>query len=400
MSNLYKKNLQSIVSYFNVSKACTSCLGLELEHFLAYDDMSPAPYFGEHGVLEVMNELKPHFKNLYYVDGSFLGMYNDDYSISLEPAAQFEISVSPHTTINAIKKAYDDFLSILQPILDNNGLHLETYGYRPSGSAHELPLIPKKRYEYMDRYFKTSGSCGINMMRGTASTQVSIDFINEWDFVRKYRFAYMLMPALKLITDNTSIFENEKNNTPLKRTYIWRNTDNDRCEPPVDLFDEGFGFASYAKYLMNVPLICMPDGESLSYVGDKTGAELFENRLLTTNDIEHIMSMVFPDVRLKRYIEIRGADSLPIDLALGYTALIKALFYSCGTIDKYLREYKVTRCDIIAAEDSLMAHGKNGFIYGVPADRFIHILFDDAADNLSGGELPYLNNLRAFYESK
>ena len=400
MSTLYKENLQAIISYFNVPKACASCLGLELEHFLAYDDMSPAPYFGEHGVLEVMNELKPHFNKLYYVDGSFLGMYNDEYSISLEPSAQFEISVSPYTTIESIKKTYNDFLRLVQPALDKNGLHIETFGYRPAGSVQNLPLIPKKRYEYMDRFFKTSGSCGINMMRGTASTQVSIDFVNEWDFVRKYRFAYLIMPALKFITDNTPVFENNKNTTPLKRTYIWRNTDDSRCEPPADIFDDAFGFSSYADYLMNVPLICIPDGKSLSYVGDKTAAEIFRDKPLSSADIEHIMSMVFPDVRLKRYIEIRGADALPIEQALGYTALIKALFYSCGTIDKYLREYKIMRSDIIASEDSLMAHGKNGFIYGVPADDFIHILFNDAAGNISDSELPYLNCLKAFYETK
>ncbi len=238
------------------------------------------------------------------------------------------------------------------------------------------------------------------MMRGTASTQVSIDFEDESDFVRKYRFAYLIMPAIKLITDNTPVFENAKNTVPLKRTYIWRNTDTARCEPPADLFDEGFGFASYANYLMNVPLICMPENGSMTYVGDKTAAELFKDKELSNADIEHIMSMVFPDVRLKRYIEIRGADSMPIDAALGYVALIKALFYSHETIDRYLCKYNIKRSDIIDSEDSLMSYGRNGFIYGVPADDFIQTLFSNAADNLSGDKLTYLNNLKAFYETK
>jgi glutamate--cysteine ligase len=400
MNTIYNKNIDSIISYFDVPKTCTSCLGLELEHFPVYGDESPAPYFGDRGVLEVLNGLKPYFEDLYYVDGALLGMYNDEYSISLEPSAQFEISVTPKTTVREIEKIYSGFQNLVAPILKKNGLRLETLGYRPKGSVYDLELIPKKRYEYMDRYFKTSGTCGINMMRGTASTQVSIDFVNEWDFVRKYRFAYLIMPAIKLICDNTPVFEDKKNDTPLKRTYIWRNTDKARCEAPSGVFEKGFGFASYAEYLMNVPLIFIMENGTAKYVGDQTAAQLFENKLLAKEDIEHITSMVFPDVRLKRYIEIRGADSLPIELALGYTALIKALFYSCGTIESYLDEYKIHYSHILAAENSLMKNGKSGKIYGVPADEFIKSLFACARNNISGGELHYIETLEEFYNSR
>lgn len=400
MDTFYDKNINSIIAYFDVPKTCTSCLGLELEHFLVFDDKSSAAYHGEHGVLKVLNELRSSFTGLYYADGDLLGMYNDKYSISLEPASQFEISVTPHTQIRSIEKTYADFIGTVTPVLKKNGLHIETLGYRPAGSVYDLPLIPKKRYEYMDRYFKTSGTCGINMMRGTASTQVSIDFFSEWDFVRKYRFAYLLMPALKLICDNAPVFEGRKNNTPLKRTEIWRNTDKDRCTPPADLFGETFGFASYARYLMNVPLIFIPENGVPVYVGNRSASQIFENRTLSPSDIEHITSMVFPDVRLKRYIEIRGADSLPIEQALGYTALIKALFYSCGTIEKYLKAYDITYKDIIEAEDSLIACGKNGRIYGVPADDFVLELFSHALNNISDSEIHYLDSLKKFYEAK
>ena len=400
MDTLYDKNIHSIIDYFDVPKTCTSCLGLELEHFLVFDDESSATYHGEHGVLEVLNELKPYFNDLYYADGDLLGMYNDKYSISLEPASQFEISVTPHTRIKSIEKIYSDFIETITPVLRKNGLHIETLGYRPAGSVYDLPLIPKKRYEYMDRYFKTSGINGINMMRGTASTQVSIDFFSEWDFVRKYRFAYLLMPALKLICDNTPVFEGSKNSTPLKRTDIWRNTDNDRCRPPADLFDDTFGFASYAQYLINVPLIFIPENGVPIYVGEKTAAQIFADKKLSSADIEHITSMVFPDVRLKRYIEIRGADSLPIAQALGYVTLIKALFYSCGTIEKYLDAYKINYEDIIESENSLISDGKNGRIYNVPADDFIQELFRCARSNISADERHYLDSLKTFYEAK
>jgi glutamate--cysteine ligase len=400
MDTTYEKNINLIISYFDVPKTCTSCLGLELEHFPVFEDGKPALYSGRYGILEVLEELKPYFKEPYYVDGVLLGMNNDEYSISLEPSAQFEISITPKTKVSDIEKIYDSFTALTDPVFKKNGIHLETLGYRPSGSVYSLPLIPKKRYEYMDRYFKTSGTCGINMMRGTASTQVSIDFAGEWDFVRKYRFAYLLMPALKLICDNTPVFEDQKNNVPLKRTFIWRNTDKARCDIPPGLFDAGFGFKTYAEYLLNVPLIFIPENGSFVYTGNKTAAQLFESKPLSLPDIEHIASMVFPDVRLKRYIEIRGADSLPKEKALGYAALIKALFYSCGTIEDYLGEFKITGRDIYEAEDSLMSGGKKGEIYSVPADSFINSLFKCAKANISNDERHYIEDLEAFYESK
>lgn len=400
MENFYDKNKELLTEHFeNASKANAKCLGIELEHFLLYDDDTPADYYGEHGVLEVLKELTPFMKAPYYVDDVLLGLYAEGYSISLEPASQFEISVMPQCcSIDRIEKIYADFRALADPILRKHGLRLETLGYRPKGRAADLPLIPKKRYEYMDRYFKTSGEFGLNMMRGTASTQVSIDYTNEADFVKKYRLAYILMPALKLICDNTPLFEDGKNKIPLRRTLIWRGTDPDRCSPPADLFDEGFGFTSYADYLMNVPLIFVPKDGRTEYVGNKSAAVLYKDRLFDDSDIDHVLSMVFPDVRLKSYVEIRGADSLPIKEALGYTALIKALFYYEDNLQKYLNNFGNIRIqDITAAEDSIINNGYAGEIYGISADEFISGLFADADAVLSEIDRTYLKNLSDFY---
>lgn len=398
---MYFKNRKLLTEYFKSSaKQKAECLGLELEHFALFNDKSSAEYMGQHGIKEILTELMPCFENMQYRDGSLIGMYNKEYAISLEPASQFEISITPQTDINEIGKIYEHFLKTIGPAFKANGLHLETFGYRPRGSVYDLPLIPKKRYEYMDRYFKTSGTCGINMMRGTASAQISIDFTSESDFISKYRFAYLIMPAIKLICDNTPIFENKPNSKHLIRTYIWRNTDPDRCSPPADLFEDSFGFESYANFLMNVPLILLPHDGKTDYVGNKTAVELFADKELTQDDIAHIMSMVFPDVRLKSYIEIRGADSMPIQECLGYAALIKGLFYSDNTVKTYLNKYKINRQDIILSENSLIKSGKSGKIYDVNANDFIEELFDNAAKNISKDELKHLHTLKDFYEAQ
>ena len=149
-------------------------------------------------------EIREHFPHSYCVEGWLLGLYNDDYSISLEPAGQLEISIAPRESLDAIRKIYQSFLHLLHPFLESRDCCLATFGYQPVSRVDQLPLIPKKRYEFMDHYFQTSGSCGRHMMRGTASTQVSIDYCSEEDFRSKYRAACLLMPALKLLDSYAS----------------------------------------------------------------------------------------------------------------------------------------------------------------------------------------------------
>ncbi len=401
MNSYYEKNKQLLISFFAASSKHKELrLGLELEHFVVFNNDKSTAYFGEHGVLQLLNELSVHFPSLYYIDDVLLGMYNDSYSITLEPSSQLEISIAPQASPSKIEKIYADFQSLAAPVLKKHGLFLKTLGYRPAGRADELPLIPKKRYEYMDAYFKKSGSCGMNMMRGTASTQLSIDYTSEADFVRKYRLAYILMPALKLICDNTPVYENVPNALPLIRTHIWRNTDSARCRPPADLFKPGFGFASYADYILNMPLILIAKNNAFKYVGEKNAATLYGTSELTSDELSHILSMAFPDVRLKGYIEIRGADALPVSAALGYAALIGSVFYSKSSTDYYLSKYNIDICDITAAEDSLMQYGRKGLIYDTRADAFINELFQHAYLSCPADEIRHLDALRKFYEKK
>ncbi len=387
MDTTYTKNRAALVEYFSSSaNPDTKRIGLELEHFLLHLDGTPVSYSEKFGVKDFLTELAEHFENLYYVDGQLMGMYNDDYSITLEPSAQLEISVMPRCRISQIEEIYDSFSALLSPYLSKYGFSLVNFGYHPTGRVSELELIPKKRYEYMDAYFKKSGSHGINMMRGTASTQISIDYEDEKDFVKKYRLAYLLGPAFKYICDNTPVYEGKENHTPLKRTYIWRNTDKARCSPPPDLFSKNFGFSSYAEYLLGVaPIFIFKDGKAI-YTGKKTAASLYSDLLMSKADITHLLSMVFPDVRLKGYIEIRGADSLPKKATLGYAALVKAILYSPEVVEGYLDKYPITLDDITAAEDALSEHGLSASIYGVGAKTFIDGIFCDAKEHLQDDE--------------
>ena len=249
----------------------------------------------------------------------------------------------------------------------------------------------------MDTYVRTSGTCGRNMMRGTAATQVSIDYCCEEDFRRKYRGAYLLMPALKLLTDNTPVFEGAPYPDNLARTYIWEHVDPARCGRIPGIFSPDFGFHTYAEYLWNLPLIFLPSPQGAVYTGSRTTAELYGSRALTQEDIEHILSMTFLDVRLKHYVEIRGADSMPFEYVMAYLALIKGLFFDPAVLEQLLAQYPISEEDLGRAERSLQKHGLDGQLYGEPAADFLEKLLELAGKHLEDSEqiylLPFRRNL-------
>lgn len=253
-------------------------------------------------------------------------------------------------------------------------MRLETCGYQPYAKAAELPLIPKRRYEYMDAYFKHTETMGIRMMRGSASTQVSIDYLNEQDFVKKFQLAQMLSPVLALLTENTAVIDGIPVKKHIPRTEIWNHVDKKRCGIVPGSMSEEFSFYTYAEYVYHVPLIFARDHGIIMPTGEWSAAEYYRGRLMTEEEIEHMLSMVFPDVRLKNYIEIRMADSLPKEEAFAYTALIRDIFYG-GNISK-IRRYlgNPTEEEIAQAKENIISYGEEGMVYGRKAGEIFAYL--------------------------
>lgn len=186
----------------------------------------------------------------------------------------------------------------------------------------------------MDDYFRSLGTHGERMMRGSASTQVSVDYADETDAVRKMRVAQALAVVFASLTDNVSSFEAGRPE-PLSHIALWRDVDDARCGCVPGLFGKGFGFASYAKWLLGVcpifvtrPSLADLQGPALRGVAGLDAAQAYGDALMGAADIEHLLSMVWPDVRLKRFVEIRPADALPERSMAAYAALIKGLFSS------------------------------------------------------------------------
>lgn len=387
------KQVESLVSFFEAGCKTSEQfnMGVEIEHIpVDIRTGEAASFYGEDGVETVLSEYNNFMPGEMVIHNRYLlGLTYRDYNITLEPAAQFEISLKPCSEVGEIKYIYEQFRALADMYFKKHGLKLLNIGYQPVSHVSDLKLIPKERYEYMNDFFLTSGTRGMNMMRGTASTQVSVDYTSEKDFVRKFRLAYILGPAFRILTDNVPVFEGSPAESHLMRTQIWNNVDPARCGIIPGIEREGFGFKAYGSWLLSMPLILKTTGDKSVCTGNKTAGEVYADSDITPEDAAHIASMAFPDVRLKQFIEIRMADSLPCDLICAYAALIKGIFSSNASISELIEKYPIDPEAIKASDASLMEKGFAGEIYGRGAIDFCRELISLASENL-GDESKYL----------
>lgn len=407
-----EQNLEIIANYFaQGAQARPAKLGVEVEHFVVFaGSFADVPYESKDGrlgvrqVLEYLAQFYP--EKSYGADGDLIGLGSEKGTVTLEPASQLEVSIAPYETVLEIERAYREFRGYVDPYLAEHGALLVPAGYHPHDKAFDLELIPKQRYRFMDDYFVNHiHTHGERMMRASASTQVSVDFSSEADAVRKLRVAQALAPILAALTDNTPVFEGEPTDMPLERLNLWRNVDNARCGSVPGLFSEGWGFKDYAAWLLRVspifvtrPAVDDPTGDSLRPFYDTPAAEAYGDALMSTADVEHLMSMVWPDVRLKHFVEIRPADSLPLPKILAYTALIKGLFYSEDSLRAIEGAFGVAGgvwplddSSTDAALAAIREQGSAAVIYGKTLSAWERFVVDTARSALASDEQSYLD---------
>ena len=401
-----------IQKYIEEGRTSSENLGLEIEHF-AVDKKGNQIGFEE--VVALIEEIASKIDaDIITQDGHSVGYSVDEYAITLEPSCQIEISIKPMSDISKIKKVYDDFRTLWDEPLKLRGYELVTKGNLPlveSGeiAPDEIPLSDKKRYHYMDRYFKESGRFGRYMMRASASTQVSVDYGSEEDLVLKLRVLEKISPVLMMMMESKSYPDSKENNTPFKphllRIQQWDDLDPDRTGFFPHSFDDDFGYRSIAWTVYNTPLILLTNEKGTMYVGSKSAADLVEDGTIAEAEldednrralIEHFMSMEFFHFRIKKYIEIRIADSVPIDKALGYVALLKGIVYSednLGAIDKELSD--IDNIDLInEAISKIEDDGFDAVIYHNKTVKFWADYLTNLANNsLSESDKEYLSNV-------
>ncbi|WP_454946504.1 glutamate-cysteine ligase family protein [Cryptobacterium curtum] len=382
-------------------------LGVEVEHFVVTDpDKRPVFYEPRDGKLGVRDVLEYLAQWYPVVDrnsaGEVLALRSDEASITIEPAAQLEISIAPLARVDQVKSAYEHFRRVLDPFLHEHACQLLGLGYHPTTQALDMELIPKQRYRFMDEHFHHIGTHGERMMRASASTQVSVDFTSEVDAVEKFRVALALGPILAYICDNAPVFEGKPNTIPLARLNLWRDVDNARCGIIPGAFDDGWDFGSYADYLLGASPIFVTQPE-VRAVGETLARDAYGDRLMDQSDIEHLISMFWPDVRLKQFVEIRPADSMPADCIYGYAALIKGIFYaqeSLQTIEEVLGVHEgiwpLHDDSVDSALRAIRAEGRQACVYGHLVTTWIDLLFEVAEQVLDTEERPCLAPLKRF----
>ena len=341
--------LKGIKDYIKSGETTKERLGLEIEHFVVDERGLP---IGFDLMTKLLKEVAKKLNaEIDYTDGYVVGYSNEEYVITLEPACQLEISISPRVSLASVERIYKEFTELWEPILYENGYHFVVKGNLPlvelgAITPDKIPLSPKKRYEYMDRYFEDTGKCGKYMMRSTAATQISVDYRDEKDLTRKLVVLEKISPILMIMFENkkryNSIIKGVIDKPHLFRTQIWDNVDPDRTGFLPGSLDDDFGYERIAEVIYNLPLILLTDEGNTTYVGRKSAKKLIEESIIVEDDIdedrsislmEHFLSMSFYHFRVKKYIEIRVVDSLPIDRALGFAAVIKGMVYSDKNID-------------------------------------------------------------------
>ena len=413
-----QENKQALVAYFTEGAKGDKplgALGVEVEHFVVTAEGEyPVSYAGrsegEFGVRDVLAHLADAYpQHTYGLEGDLIGLASDEASITLEPAAQLEISIAPYSSISRILRVYNEFRAKVDPFLAEHGCKLVTSGYHPTARALDLTLIPKQRYRFMNDYFKEIGTRGERMMRASASTQVSVDYQDEADAIRKMRIAQALAPIFASVADNTAVFEAEP--APrLARFALWRNVDNDRCGSVPGLFNEGYSFADYAEWILRTcpifvtrPSVDDPTGPNLRAVYGQSAYEAYGEAPMTRADIEHVLSMFWPDVRLKNFVEIRPADSLPAPLMAGYAALVKGIFYSQRSLQAIEEAFGVvegvwplTDDSASQALKSIQEDGAEAVVCGKTLAEWQELIFEIADGALDKEDAAHLHDLVAF----
>lgn len=398
-------NIQELVAFIESGikpQGVPERIGIELEHTVVRKDGSPVSYGEDRGIAWLLGQLQADFpRGTHDEEGDLLGVARPGAAVTIEPAAQVELSAGPFAGLADAKRAFDDFEALLESHLAPQGMKALTVGYHPTARAAELTLIPKRRYRFMNMYFNDRGPWGMRMMRGSASTQVSIDFHSTADCLRKLRLAGAAGPLFALMCDNSPVLEGAPRPHKLVRTKIWQECDPDRCGIVPGSLDPDFTLERYAEYLLDTPAILVPCRKEGCCYTERTFGDIYADAPMTRAQVEHMTSMFFTDVRVKTYVEIRPADALPIPHAIAYAALAKGLFTAAQGLDALdgLLE-GVTEADVAAAKDDLMARGYGAQVYGRGAAELCDALMGIAAAGLAPDEQPFLEPLAQLVERR
>jgi len=320
-------------------------IGTEHEKFPFYvDGHAPVPYAGPRGIQALLEGMKNRLGWEPIIDaGNIIGLVEPtgQGAISLEPGGQFELSGAPVETIHQTCREGNAHLAQLREIAEPLGIRFLGLGGSPKWTLAETPRMPKSRYEIMTRYMPKVGTKGLDMMYRTCTIQVNLDFESEADMRRKMQVSLKLQPLATALFANSPFTDGKPNGLRSWRGDIWRDTDNQRSGLLEFCFAPNFGFADYVDWALDVPMYFVIregryiDMTHMTFRQFMAGAARKEvpDGLPTMGDWTNHLSTLFPDVRLKRFLEMRGADGGPWRRICALPAFWVGLLYDTEALD-------------------------------------------------------------------
>ena len=317
-------------------------IGTEHEKFgYCKDTLRPLPYEGDRSILAVLQGLRDaHGWDPVMEGANLIGLVKDGANISLEPGGQLELSGAPLETIHQTCDEVNEHLRDVKDIADKIGVGFIGLGAAPIWRHEDMPLMPKGRYKLMDSYMEKVGTAGTTMMRRTCTVQVNLDFSSEADMVQKLRVALALQPVANALFATSPFFEGTLNGHKSWRGRVWRHLDDARTGMLPFVFEDGFGFEAWVQYALDVPMYFVyRDGVYHNALGqsfrDFLKGELpaMPGEMPTLSDWADHLTTIFPEARVKKYIEMRGADGGPWRRLCALPAFWVGLTYDQSALD-------------------------------------------------------------------
>jgi glutamate--cysteine ligase len=309
---------------------------------------SPVPYdglpeLGQGGIRALLEGMQEKLGWAPVTDGpNTIGLYDagSRAGLSLEPGGQFELSGGPLETIHETAAELDAHFSAIASVAAPLEINFLSLGINPKWQLNEIPLMPKQRYVIMKRYMPKVGLRGLDMMFRTCTVQANFDYSSEADMVKKLRVSLALQPVATALFANSSLSEGKSNGFLSERSEIWRHTDPDRTGMLAFAFEPGMSFERYVDYALAVPMYFVKRGDVYHDVAGAKFEDLLQCGLTqlprecaTLADWANHLSTIFPEVRLKRYLEMRGADAGPRPFLTALPAFFAGLLYDGMALD-------------------------------------------------------------------
>jgi glutamate--cysteine ligase len=323
-------------------------IGTEHEKFGFYRPGGSAPAFAPPpyapgGIQAMLEGIASRGWEGIYDQGALIGLKKNGESVSLEPGGQFELSGAPvaslHETVAELHRHFDD----VHAVADGLGLGFAPLGFHPTARRQDMPFMPKSRYAIMRRYMPLVGTLGLDMMLRTCTVQVNLDFADEADMRRKLRVGLLLQPVATALFANSPFTEGKPNGFLSARANVWTDTDPDRTGVPAVMLEDGFSFERYVQWLLDVPMYfvarggVLRDAAGASFRGYMAGkVDALADLTPTLGDFADHVTTTFPEVRLKRFLEMRGADAGSPAMMVAQSAFWIGLLYDEAALEAAL----------------------------------------------------------------